>query len=109
MRRHAALTFNELMEHQLVVYSKTFKNRVTCYITQDYTVGSFFVNNDYIPGERSQYLAIIIRDNELDRFVALRLYTFRKIIGWLVKKKFDTARRLTLKEKIMLAFREARK
>jgi len=41
--------------------------------------------------------------------VALRLSTFRKIIKWLVAKKFDQARRLSLKEKIMLAFKEARK
>lgn len=105
-----ALAFDELMEHQLIVYSKGFRGgRLTCYITQDYTVGSFFINDQFVPGGRSQYLALIIRDSELDRFVALRLTTFRKIIKWLVKLKFDKARRLNLKEKLMLTFKEALK
>jgi hypothetical protein len=104
-----ALSFDELMQHQLVIYSKTFKNRVTCYITQDHTVDSFFINNEFVPGHRSQYLVIIIKDEELDRFVALRLSTFRKIIKWLTKLKFNKARRLTLKEKAILIYREARR
>lgn len=105
MKSEMGLSFNELMEHQRVLYNKRFKNRITCYITQDMTAGALILNRHVIGGHRSQYLCLIILDEATDRFIALRLSTFRKILKWLTKLKFVTARRLTLWEKIKLNWR----
>lgn len=103
------ISFNELMKHQIIICSKTFSYRFTCYITQDYTVGSFFLDGKVTSGRRSKHLALVIRDIELDRFVALKLSTFRKIatwINWLGFDGFSRNGKLGLKERILIALKE---
>ncbi len=47
---------------------------------------------------RSQFLALVIYDEFLDKWMSLKLSTVRKIWKFLVKKDFDTSRKLYIPE-----------
>lgn len=44
---------------------------------------------------RSQFLALRLTDTRTGQRILIRLGTFRKILGWITKLGFTTARRLT--------------
>ena len=55
-------------------------------------------------GNREPFVSLILRDEKNDRFIVLRLSTFRKVIKWMFSKKLtDKPRRLTVFENM---FRE---
>jgi hypothetical protein len=77
--------FNDLRQVKqklFILYEQSVNDRVHVSIVQDQTAG------------RSQFLSLLIEDQVAGRWVLLRLSTFRKVIKFLEKKNFLTARRL---------------
>ena len=77
------------------LYKKQISRTVTVYVGQEDT-----------PNGRSNYLALYIHKTDTHDLIKLRLSTVRKMVKFLITKKFlPTARRLTLFEKIKLNIR----
>lgn len=55
-------------------------------------------------GSQDQFLTLVLRDTKNNRFIIMRLKTFRRLIKWMFGKGFtEKPRRLSIKEKL---FRE---
>lgn len=90
--------FKEAMEHMTVIHQKRINRRVVVMICQ--------IQEE--TGDRAQFLNIVLRDELTNRWISLRLSTFRKVIKFLVSKKLDKARRLTNWEKLKMCAKEGK-
>lgn len=93
-------SFNDLSEvrkNLLELYKRNISDRVCVSIVQ-------ILNN---PRKRSQYLALLIEDQDTGRWILLRLSSFRKVIKFVTDKGFLTSRHLKPWEKAKLQIKES--
>jgi hypothetical protein len=90
--------FKEAMEHMTVIHQRRINRRVIVMVCQ--------IREEI--GDRAQFLNLVIRDELTNRWISLRLSTFRKVIRWLASKSLDKARRLTNWEKLKMTVKEGK-
>lgn len=90
--------FKEAMEHMTVIYQRRINRRVVVTVCQ--------IQEE--TGDRAQFLNVVLRDELTNRWISLRLSTFRKVVKFLVSKKLDKARRLTSWEKLKMSIRDGK-
>jgi hypothetical protein len=78
------MTFDEIKQHMNVLHQRRINSRIHAYIAQ--------LHED---GKRSQFMTLILHDERDDKWFGLRMSSFRKVVKFVIAKKFMEARRLT--------------
>jgi hypothetical protein len=92
------VSLEEALEHMTVIHERRINKRTVARICQ--------IQEE--SGERSNFLNIVIHDERANRWISLRLSTFRKIVTFIVQKGLDKARRLNMYERLKMARKEGK-
>jgi len=72
-------------------------------------IGQLRQNFDALEGDCSQFMCMVIEHATDDQRILLRLSTFRKIMGWVIRRGWQVARCLRTTEKRILDIKAKRK